>query len=265
MQYDYPPINTYTTCPRIDVHECVHHQCRIKHATCPREWSICVHLCNSWTLIGVTESPPGRCTFLAFASIPEEWIECADNNNRCFSTLVNSFSSCIAKNEEYSVPCSPSSSPPTTKELGLSAVGGQQTPATAAATGPLNHHLTKGSAATGQGTTHHHHHYYPHFRGSHARSSVAASSSSHHYSGATAAVFFPAYHNMDQNMDYYPTGVSGGGGGGGGMLPVPPPPPPPQPIKKEKSPSLTIDRAAFLLLRVKKAFKRKRQQRKDKQ
>jgi hypothetical protein len=30
------------------------------------------------------------------------------------------------------------------------------------------------------------------------------------------------------------------------------------------SPSLTIDRAAFLLLRVKKAFKKKKQQRKEK-
>lgn len=36
--------------------------------------------------------------------------------------------------------------------------------------------------------------------------------------------------------------------------------------KTEKGPpSLSIDRAAFLILRVKKAFKRKRQQRKDRQ
>lgn len=36
--------------------------------------------------------------------------------------------------------------------------------------------------------------------------------------------------------------------------------------EKEKGPpSLSIDRAAFLILRVKKAFKKKRQQRKDRQ
>lgn len=35
--------------------------------------------------------------------------------------------------------------------------------------------------------------------------------------------------------------------------------------KSEKPPSLSIDRAAFLILRVKKAFKKKRQQRKDRQ
>ena len=36
--------------------------------------------------------------------------------------------------------------------------------------------------------------------------------------------------------------------------------------KGEKAaPSLSIDRAAFLILRVKKAFKKKRQQRKDRQ
>ena len=34
---------------------------------------------------------------------------------------------------------------------------------------------------------------------------------------------------------------------------------------KEKGPSLSIDRAAFLILRVKKAFKKKRQQRKERQ
>lgn len=33
----------------------------------------------------------------------------------------------------------------------------------------------------------------------------------------------------------------------------------------DKPPSLSIDRAAFLILRVKKAFKKKRQQRKDRQ
>lgn len=33
----------------------------------------------------------------------------------------------------------------------------------------------------------------------------------------------------------------------------------------EKPPTLSIDRAAFLILRVKKAFKKKRQQRKDRQ
>ncbi|TMW50514.1 hypothetical protein DOY81_004375 [Sarcophaga bullata] len=38
-------------------------------------------------------------------------------------------------------------------------------------------------------------------------------------------------------------------------------PQPPPPSKK----TLSVDRAAFLLLRVKKAFKRKRQHRKDKQ
>lgn len=34
---------------------------------------------------------------------------------------------------------------------------------------------------------------------------------------------------------------------------------------KDKTPSLSIDRAAFLILRVKKAFKKKRQQRKERQ
>lgn len=35
--------------------------------------------------------------------------------------------------------------------------------------------------------------------------------------------------------------------------------------KNEKGTSLSIDRAAFLILRVKKAFKKKRQQRKERQ
>lgn len=34
---------------------------------------------------------------------------------------------------------------------------------------------------------------------------------------------------------------------------------------EKKPPSLSIDRAAFLILRVKKAFKKKRQQRKERQ
>lgn len=38
-----------------------------------------------------------------------------------------------------------------------------------------------------------------------------------------------------------------------------------KPDKSEKGPSLSIDRAAFLILRVKKAFKKKRQQRKERQ
>uniref|UniRef100_A0A1A9X1B6 Uncharacterized protein n=1 Tax=Glossina brevipalpis TaxID=37001 RepID=A0A1A9X1B6_9MUSC len=38
-----------------------------------------------------------------------------------------------------------------------------------------------------------------------------------------------------------------------------------QPPVKKSSSTLSVDRAAFLLLRVKKAFKRKRQQRKEKQ
>lgn len=45
---------------------------------------------------------------------------------------------------------------------------------------------------------------------------------------------------------------SGGVGGGGGAT-------------DKATPSLSIDRAAFLILRVKKAFKKKRQQRKDRQ
>lgn len=36
-----------------------------------------------------------------------------------------------------------------------------------------------------------------------------------------------------------------------------------KPDKSERGTSLSIDRAAFLILRVKKAFKKKRQQRKD--
>ncbi|XP_075159433.1 uncharacterized protein LOC142232670 [Haematobia irritans] len=43
------------------------------------------------------------------------------------------------------------------------------------------------------------------------------------------------------------------------------PPPPPLPAAKKSSTTLSVDRAAFLLLRVKKAFKRKRQHRKEKQ
>lgn len=35
--------------------------------------------------------------------------------------------------------------------------------------------------------------------------------------------------------------------------------------EKKGTPSLSIDRAAFLILRVKKAFKKKRQQRKERQ
>lgn len=35
--------------------------------------------------------------------------------------------------------------------------------------------------------------------------------------------------------------------------------------EEKKPPSLSIDRAAFLILRVKKAFKKKRQQRKERQ
>lgn len=166
---------------------------------------------------------------------------------------MNSFSACLAKNEEYSVPCSPSStnsSPTTTttKEPGLA--GGPTT-----GVGSLNNPPHSSAKPHCNTTTH----YYPH-RGNQARNSVGASSS--HLSGITAAVFFPAYHNMDQNMEYYPTGSVVGQTL---ATPTPPPPPPPPQAKKEKSPSLTIDRAAFLLLRVKKAFKRKRQQRKEKQ
>lgn len=36
-----------------------------------------------------------------------------------------------------------------------------------------------------------------------------------------------------------------------------------KPDKSERGTSLSIDRAAFLILRVKKAFKKKRQQRKE--
>lgn len=53
--------------------------------------------------------------------------------------------------------------------------------------------------------------------------------------------------SMDAGGDV-PASKKGGGGGG-----------------SEKAPSLSIDRAAFLILRVKKAFKKKRQQRKDRQ
>lgn len=168
---------------------------------------------------------------------------------------MNSFSACLAKNEEYSVPCSPSStnSSPTTTTKEPGPAGRPTT-----GVGSLNHHPPHSSTKPHCNTTTTH---YPHHRGNQARNSVGASSS--HLSGITAAVFFPAYHNMDQNMDYYPTGSVAGQTLADPTNPLPPPPP--QAVKKEKSPSLTIDRAAFLLLRVKKAFKRKRQQRKEKQ
>lgn len=175
---------------------------------------------------------------------------------------MNSFSACIAKNEEYSVPCSPSSSnsSPTVPGDERGGVGQSTAPGISQSnTARGSNASSSTSAATSTSAQYSHHH-----RGSsQTRGSIGPSAApSHHLSGATAAVFFPAYHNMDQNMEgshyYHPTGM---------MVPPPPPPPPPTAptVKKEKSPSLTIDRAAFLLLRVKKAFKRKRQQRKDKQ
>ncbi|XP_073815069.1 ankyrin repeat and fibronectin type III domain containing protein wide awake isoform X4 [Musca autumnalis] len=86
---------------------------------------------------------------------------------------------------------------------------------------------------------------------------VLASHHHQHHHANTAASTATATGTAQQSPTATP-GLSSSGG-------ISPPPPAPPPAAKKSSTTLSVDRAAFLLLRVKKAFKRKRQHRKEKQ